>query len=62
MVAAPYQHLLTQVGFEMAAPTLRAFFAREGVTDEQAQVELAADVIQRTLGALQALARVRTVH
>jgi hypothetical protein len=37
MVAAPYEQMLDQIGFALAAPHLRMLFQLEGVTDERLQ-------------------------
>ena len=59
----PYEQMLEQCGFALAAGPLRAMFELEGVTDQRLQLELAHDVVERTMCALQTLTRPRnTVH
>lgn len=60
---SPYEQMLERSGFALAAAPLRAMFELEGVTDQQLQLELACDVVERTMCALETLTRPRrTVH
>ena len=52
MVTAPFEEVLEQCGFAIAAGLLRVMFALEGVTDPRRRCELACDVIERTVAAL----------
>ena len=62
MVILPFEQMLAQCGFELAAAPLRVMFEMENVTDPRLQYELARDIVERTMSALEVLTRTKTVH
>ena len=62
MILPDYETVLADAGFALAVAPLREWFQREGVSDPELQIALAAAVVLKTQEALLTFTEPKTVH